>query len=52
MKHKRLTGFVGVRLPVQVQKALTSLADERELAIAELAREILIEGLRTRGVEC
>lgn len=51
MKRKRLTGFIGVRLSIQVQEAITSLADKRELAIAELAREYIQEGLRRDGVE-
>lgn len=51
MKQKRLTGFIGIRLSDRVQEAITHMADERELAIAELVREILIEGLRIRGVE-
>jgi hypothetical protein len=52
MKRKRLAGFIGVRLPINVQKAITSLADERELAIAELARTYIEEGLRRDGVTC
>lgn len=51
MKQKRLTKFIGIRLPAQIREAITDLADERELAIAELAREILVEGLKARGIE-
>ncbi len=51
MKRKRLQGFIGVRLPTQIQEAIASLADERELAVAELAREYIREGLRRDGVK-
>jgi hypothetical protein len=35
-----------------IQEAITSLADKKELAIAELAREYIIEGLRRDGLTC
>jgi hypothetical protein len=52
MKRKRLVGFIGVRLPILIQEAIISQADRRELAIAELAREYIAEGLRRDGVIC
>jgi len=52
MKRKRLPGFIGIRLPITIQEAITSQADKRELAIAELAREYISEGLRRDGVTC
>jgi hypothetical protein len=52
MKQKRLPGFIGVRLPMHIQEAIASLADERELAVAELAREYIQAGLRQDGVKC
>jgi hypothetical protein len=52
MKRKRLPGFIGIRLTMQIQEAIVSLADERELAVAELAREYIAEGLRRDGVTC
>ena len=51
MKRKRLTRFIGVRLSIQAQNAITSLADQKDLAVAELAREYISEGLRRDGVE-
>jgi hypothetical protein len=37
---------------MHIQEAITSLADERELAVAELAREYIQAGLRQDGVRC
>lgn len=52
MKRKKLPGYVGVRLPQRVLEAITRVADEQELAIAELAREYIREGLLRDGVMC
>ncbi len=52
MKRKRLPGYVGIRLPQRVLEAITSMADEKELAVAELAREYIREGLARDGVTC
>lgn len=52
MKRKRLPGYVGIRVPMSIQEAITSLADKKELAIAELARDYIIEGLRRDGISC
>ena len=52
MKRKRLPGYVGIRVPMSIQEAITSLADKKELAIAELARDYIVEGLRRDGISC
>ncbi|MCX6669006.1 MAG: hypothetical protein NTV25_04250 [Methanothrix sp.] len=52
MRRERLPGYIGIRVPVPMQEAITSLADKKELAIAELAREYLLEGLRRDGITC
>jgi hypothetical protein len=51
MKRKRLTRFVGVRVADRILDAMTRLADERDLAVAELSREYIEEGLRRDGAE-
>lgn len=52
MRRERLPGYIGIRVPMSIQEAITSLADRKELAIAELAREYITEGLRRDGVAC
>jgi len=52
MRQKRLPCYLGIRLPMPIQEAITTLADAKELSIAELAREYITEGLRRDGVTC
>jgi hypothetical protein len=52
MKRKRLSGFIGVRLPMNIQDAIEALADKREMAVAELAREYIQKGLLQDGIKC
>jgi hypothetical protein len=52
MKRKRLPAYLGVRLPQRALEAITSLADKKEMAIAELAREYIVQGLARDGVSC
>jgi len=51
MRRERLPGYIGLRVPMPIQEAIRSLADKKELAIAELAREYITEGLRRDGIK-
>ena len=51
-KRKRLQDVLSFRVAVAQRLAIEQIADAEDLAIAEVARNLLSEGLRTRGIEC
>jgi hypothetical protein len=52
MKRLRYKDSLSLRLGDKTRTALELLSESRDMAMAELAREILVEGLRARGIEC
>ena len=40
------------RVPERVREAVERLADAEDVAYSEMARELLNEGLKGRGIEC
>lgn len=51
-KRKRLQEVLSFRVAAAQRLAIEQIADGEDLAIAEVARNLLSEGLRARGIEC
>jgi hypothetical protein len=49
---RRMKDILSFRLPEHQGEAIRKIADVEERAIADVARELLDEGLRARGIEC
>jgi len=52
MKRSRLADSLALRLTVTERMSIEELAEKRDLAMAELAREYIREGLARDGKTC
>ena len=50
MKPKKYSSWINVPLPAPTRHQIEEIATARELAMAEVVREILAEGLKTRSL--
>lgn len=50
MKPKRYSSWINVPLAASMRQQIEEIATVREMAMSEVVREILTEGLKTRGL--
>lgn len=49
-KQEQKAGNVTIRLPIDIYNILEKVADEEQRKMAQLARNILLEGMKARGL--
>jgi hypothetical protein len=52
MKRSRLSDSLALRLTVHERMSIESVAEQKDLAMAELARAYIREGLARDGIAC
>jgi hypothetical protein len=49
---RRMRESLCFRVPDSTREAIEQISEKQERAIAEVARSLLIDGLRAHGIEC
>lgn len=52
MKHRKYQRGLCFVVSEKTRAAIDKMADEHEMGIGEVARELLNEGMKARGLEC